>query len=185
LNFIIKNFLRGLVIVVPVAVTIWVLWIGFVSVDRLLRLPIPGLGFVITVAFVIVVGFLASNIVTRKLFQLVERLFVRAPFVKIVYSSIRDLIEAFVGDRRRFNRPVLVKLTEDGGVSAVGFITREDATLLGAEGRIAVYFPQSYNFAGQLLVVKATHIEPLPLDSSKAMAFVVSGGVSGADPGSA
>lgn len=181
MSFIVKNFLRGLVVVVPVSVTLWLLWIGFVFIDRLLRLPIPGLGVVIAAAFVVVVGFLASNIVTRKLFHLVERLFVRAPFVKIVYSSIRDLTEAFVGDRRRFNKPVLVSLTADGGVSAVGFVTRDDAAALGAEDRVVVYFPQSYNFAGQLLLVKRTSVQPLSLDSSQAMALVISGGVSGGD----
>jgi len=181
MSFIVKNFLRGLVIVVPVAVTVWVLWIGFVWIDRLLRLPVPGLGFALAGVLVVVVGFLASNIVTRKLFELVQRLFARAPIVKIVYSAIRDLTEAFVGDRRRFNRPVRVKLTADGTIAAVGFVTRDDAAVLGAEDQVVVYFPQSYNFAGQLLLVARASVEPLPLDSSRAMALVISGGVSGGD----
>lgn len=179
MTFIVKNFLRGLVVVVPLAVTLWVLWLGFVSIDRLLRLPVPGLGLVITAALLVVIGFLASNIVTRKLFQLVERLFVRAPLVKIVYASIRDLTEAFVGDRRRFDQPVLVELTDDGALAAVGFVTRDNAAAIGGSDRLVVYFPQSYNFAGQLLLVKRERVEPLPLDSSQAMALVVSGGVSG------
>jgi uncharacterized membrane protein len=182
-GFLVKNFLRGLVIVVPVAVTVWVLWVGFTwidrRVDRLLGLPVPGLGVLVAAAAIVVVGLLASNIVTRKAFQLVERLFVRAPLVKIVYSSIRDLTEAFVGDRRRFNRPVRVKLTGDGAVSAIGFVTREDGAMLGAGEHVVVYFPQSYNFAGQLLLVERDRVEPLSLESVQAMALVVSGGVSG------
>jgi uncharacterized membrane protein len=183
LSFIVKNFLRGLVVVVPVAVTVWVLWLGFVSLDRLLPLPIPGLGVLVVAAIVVVVGFLASNIVTRRVFHLVERLFSRAPIVKIVYSSIRDLTEAFAGDRRRFNQPVLVRLTADGGISAVGFVTRENAAAIGGGDRVVVYFPQSYNFAGQLLLVERANVEPLPLDSAQAIALVISGGVSGAERG--
>jgi uncharacterized membrane protein len=181
-SFLVKNFLRGLIVVVPVGVTVWVLWSGFVAVDRLLRLRVPGLGFAIVVAAVIVVGFLASNLVTRRLFGLVERLFARAPVVKIVYTSLRDLMEAFVGDRRRFDRPVLVRLTADGSLAAIGFVTREDAALAG-EDRVAVYLPQSYNFAGQLLVVTRDSIQPLDLESSRALALVVSGGVSGTGHG--
>lgn len=179
MSFLVKNFLRGLIVVVPLAVTVWVLWSGFVAVDRLLGLRVPGLGFAIAVAAVIVVGFLASNLVTRRLFGLVEQLFARAPVVRIVYSSLRDLMEAFVGDRRRFDRPVLLRLTPDGALSAIGFVTREDLALAGEE-RIAVYLPQSYNFAGQLLLVARTSIQPLDLESSRALALVVSGGVSGA-----
>jgi uncharacterized membrane protein len=179
MNFLIKNFLRGLAIVVPAAVTIWVLYVTFVWIDRLLRLRWPGVGFLITVAAIIVIGFLASNIVTRKAFQLLERLFIRAPLVKILYSSMKDLVEAFVGDRKKFNKPVVVRLNSADEVHAVGFITREDLNALALEGHVAVYFPQSYNFAGQLVMVPARNVRPLELDSSKAMAFVVSGGVSG------
>lgn len=182
MSFLVRNFLRGLVVVVPLAVTVWVLWAGFLAIDRLLPLPVPGAGFLIVLALVIVVGFLASNFVTRRLFHGLERLFARAPVVKIVYSSLRDLTEAFVGDRRRFNQPVLVRLTPDGSLSAVGFVTRDDPSLAGPD-RVLVYLPQSYNFAGQLLVVERGSVRPLDLESSKALALVVSGGVSGAQEG--
>jgi uncharacterized membrane protein len=177
-SFLVKNFLRGLVIVVPVAVTVWALWSSFVAIDRLLGLRVPGLGFAVALALVVAVGFFASNFFTRRLFGLVERLFARAPVVRILYSSLRDLMEAFVGDRRRFDRPVLLRLTPDGALSAIGFVTRDDLVLAG-EQRIAVYLPQSYNFAGQLLLVTRSSIEPLEIESSRALALVVSGGVSG------
>ncbi len=89
---------------------------------------------------------------------------------------MRDLVEAFVGDRKKFNRPVLVRLGPE--LQAVGFLTRDDLTLLEIRDHVAVYLPQSYNFAGNLLVVPATSIEPLSIDPARAMAFVVSGGVS-------
>ena len=107
MNFIVKNFLRGLVITVPIAVTIYVIYKTFTTVDRLLGFAIPGVGFVITLAFLILVGVLASSIFFRWFFSLTETIFTRAPIVKIVYTSIRDLVEAFVGDKKRFNHPVL------------------------------------------------------------------------------
>ena len=179
MNFLIRNFLRGLVIVVPGAVTVYILYVGFVSIDRLLRLRIPGLGFLITIAAVILIGILGSNLVGRTLFQLTDRVFTRAPFVKIVYSSIKDLIEAFVGENKRFNRPVLVAFPQIGSARAVGFVTRDDLADLGLPGFVAVYFPQSYNFAGNLLLVEKAQITPIEIDSAKVMPFVVSGGVSG------
>lgn len=180
MNYIAKNFLRGLVIVIPIAVTIYVIYQIFIRIDRLLGLPFPGAGFVITIVAIFLVGVLASNIVGRKLLGLMEALFIRAPFVKIVYQSIKDLIEAFVGDRKRFNQPVAVTFSQLAGSRALGFVTREDLAFLGMEGSVAVYFPQSYNFAGNLLVVPASAVERLETDSSKLMTFIVSGGVSGA-----
>jgi uncharacterized membrane protein len=179
MNFLVKNFLRGLAIVVPAVVTVYVLYFTFVSIDRLLGLPWPGAGFALTLAFIVLIGFLASNIFTRKIFQLLERLFVRAPLVKIIYSSLKDLTEAFVGDRKKFNQPVVVRLGAAAEVYALGFLTREDLAALSMPGHVSVYFPQSYNFAGQLVIVPSQNVKPLEIDSSKAMAFIVSGGVSG------
>ena len=103
----------------------------------------------------------------------------RAPIVKIVYSSVRDLIEAFVGDKKRFNRPVLVSLTADGALRSPGFITRDDLSALGDSTRVAVYLPQSYNFAGSLIVVPRDRVTLVDVESSQLMTFIVSGGVSG------
>lgn len=181
MNFIIKNFLRGLVIVVPAAVTIYVIYVAFIWIDQLLGLTIPGLGFLLTLASIVLIGILASNIVIRQMFLVTERLFIRAPIVKILYTSIRDLIEAFVGDKKRFNHPVTVNFSGSGDVRAVGFVTRDDLDFLGLPGYAAVYFPQSYNFAGNLVVVARHCITPLELDSAKAMAFIVSAGISGTE----
>jgi len=179
MNFLIRYFLRGLVIVIPIVATAYILYAAFAGIDRLLGLKIPGLGFLITVVFVVLVGFLGSNIVIRKILQLTERIFARAPFVRILYSSIKDLIEAFVGDRKRFNTPVLVSLDDSGDVAAAGFITREDLHSFGLTDHVAVYFPQSYNFAGNLVFVARRKVRPLQIESSQALAFIVSGGVSG------
>ncbi|MBW3672110.1 MAG: DUF502 domain-containing protein, partial [Acidobacteria bacterium] len=125
----IRYFVRGLIVVVPVAVTAWVLVQVFVWIDSLVPFAIPGTGFALTIMTIVTIGFLASNIVTKKLFDVIEVLFSRAPIARILYVSIRDFVEAFVGDRKKFNRPVLVRLA--GEVQAVGFLTREDLAVLG------------------------------------------------------
>jgi uncharacterized membrane protein len=99
--------------------------------------------------------------------------------VKLVYSSIKDLINAFVGERKSFDKPVLVRLSPDDSVRALGFVTREALASLGLPEHVAVYFPQSYNFAGNLLIVPHDAIQPLSVSSGELMTFIVSGGVSG------
>ena len=170
-------FLRGLVVIAPVALTLYISWAVFVRVDSLLALPVPGLGFAITIALITLVGFLASNLVTRGLVNLVESVMARLPFARLLYTSTKDLLNAFVGEKRRFDKPVLVQLVPGGSVRALGFVTQETLERLGAPGHVAVYFPQSYNFAGQVLIVAGTHVERLDAASSDVMAFIVSGGV--------
>jgi uncharacterized membrane protein len=108
-----------------------------------------------------------------------EGVLIKAPFVKLLYTSIKDLIAAFMGEKRRFDQPVLVSLSPVGHGEAVGFVTRTDLEFLGLLDHVAVYFPQSYNFAGHLLVFPKDQVRPLEAESSEVMAFIVSGGVSG------
>ena len=178
MNWLIRNFLRGLVVVVPVALTIYILYEAFVRIDRLLQLRTPGVGFVVTIAVVIAVGWLASNFVGRSLVRLTDAIFARAPLVRIIYASIKDLLEAFVGDRKRFDRPVVVSLTESGDLRALGFVTQPDLEFLQLPGHVAVYLPFSYSMAGTLLVLSRSRVQPLENDSASIMALVVSGGVS-------
>lgn len=176
MNWIVKNFLRGLVIVVPIALTIYLIYEAFVRIDRLLNLKTPGVGFAVTIASIIAIGALASNFVGRKFLSLTEAVFTRMPLVRLIYASIRDLLEAFVGDKKRFNQPVAVSLTDD--LRAVGFVTQEDLTFLAMPGDVAVYLPFSYSMAGSLVVVPRTRVRPLAVDSASVMALVVSGGIS-------
>ena len=179
MNFLVKYFLRGLVIVIPILVTVYIFYQTLVFLDRLITAPFPGAGLLLAITLVILVGLLASNFVGRKFFQLTETIFMRAPFVKIIYLAIKDLMEAFVGDKKKFNRPVLVDLGSSLGAKAMGFVTREDLSFLGSRDHVAVYFPQSYNFAGNLLLVESRLVRAVSVDSTQAMAFIVSGGVSG------
>ena len=176
MNWLLKNFLRGLVIVVPIAVTIYLLVQAFVSLDRILKLTTPGLGIAVLLGATILIGALAGNFVGRRLFAVMERLFTRAPIVRIVYAAIKDLLEAFVGNKRRFDRPVAVSVTDD--IRTFGFITRDDLGELGLPGDVAVYVPFSYTWDGCLLVVPRERVRALDADSASIMALVVSGGVS-------
>ena len=176
MNWLIKNFLRGLVIVVPIAVTIYILYVAFVWVDRLLPFTVPGAGFGILLVAIIAIGWLGSNFVGRKFVELTESLFTRAPLVRLIYASLKDLLEAFVGDRKRFNQPVAVKLAE--GVRTLGFVTQEDLGFLSLEGNVGVYLPFAYSMAGSLVIVPASSVERLSIDSASVMALVVSGGIS-------
>jgi len=170
-------FLRGLVLVAPIAVTIYIVWQIFTRIDGWLGLPIPGLGFVATIALITVAGFLASTFISRGLFSFFERALNRLPFIRLLYSSTRDLLDAFVGEKRRFDRPVLIRLSSTSEARAVGFVTQGSLDRLGLEGYVAVYLPFSYSVAGHVLVFPADAVEPLAASSADVMAFVVSGGV--------
>jgi uncharacterized membrane protein len=172
-------FLRGLVLVAPLGITLYVCWIVFVRIDGWLGLPVPGLGFLATVVLITLVGFLGSNLITRGLVAIVDQALGRLPFVRLLYTSTKDLLNAFVGEKRRFDKPVLVRLSPDSEARMVGFITQESLDRLGLPGYASVYFPQSYNFAGNLVVFPSAHLEPLDAGSADVMAFIVSGGVTG------
>ena len=111
MNWLIKNFLRGLVIVVPIALTAYLAYQAFVRLDQLLKVDTPGLGLAILVVAIIGIGVLAGNFVGRRFFSLTETLFTKAPIVRIVYAAIKDLLEAFVGNKRRFDRPVTISVS--------------------------------------------------------------------------
>ncbi|HVG23116.1 MAG TPA: DUF502 domain-containing protein [Thermoanaerobaculia bacterium] len=176
MNWLLKNFLRGLIIVVPIAVTLYLLVQAFLALDALLRLPTPGLGIVVLLAATVLIGAIAGNFLGRRIFGLTEKLFTKAPIVRIVYAAIKDLLEAFVGNKRRFDRPVTISVTPD--VRTFGFITQDDLAALGLPGDVAVYVPFSYTWDGCLLVVARERVRPLDADSASIMALVVSGGVS-------
>ncbi len=181
----VRAFMRGLLFVVPIAATAYALWFVFVKVDawinveKLLNRRVPGAGIVLTLVLVTLVGFLAGNFATRWLFRGLEDLLSRTPFVKLLYGSLKDLIGAFVGEKKSFDRPVLVALWPGSDVDTVGFVTRDDASGLGLPGRVAVYLPQAYNFGGVVVLVPGDRVRPLEAEPSAVMAFVMSGGIAG------
>lgn len=170
-------FLRGLVLTVPLVLTGAVCWLILTRVDGWLGIPIPGIGFLVTIAGITLVGLLGTTFLWTQAEQWLDELLDRLPFVRLLYSSTKDLLNAFVGEKRRFDAPVLVQLSADGAVRTFGFITQPSLAALGLPGDVAVYFPQSYNFAGQLVVVPATRVTRVDAVSSDVLAFIVSGGV--------
>ena len=141
-----KNFFRGLLVVAPIAATSYIVWAvvvwvdNWINVEPLFGRPLPGAGIVITIMLITLIGFLASNIATRWLFGAMDDLLGRLPLIKLLYNSIRDLIGAFVGERKRFDEPVLVTLGEGIDTVVMGFLTRRDLEPFGIPGHVAVYF---------------------------------------------
>jgi len=171
------NFVQGLFLIGPLVVTLYVLLWVLKTVDGWLSLPVPGLGLLLTVAAVILVGRLASNVFVQSAIEWFEALLAKAPLIQLVYRSVQDLVAAFTGRKRRFDQPVLASLAGTGEIEVVGFITREDMGFLGRPGRVAVYLPHSYAISGQVVLLPPERVRPLKQASAEMMSFVVSGGI--------
>ncbi len=178
-NRLIGYFVRGALATVPILATGYLLYWIVSTVDGLLGIKIPGLGLVLAVAIVTSIGFALSNVVGRRVFGVTDRWLARVPLIKLIYTSIRDLISAFMGERKKFGRPVAVRPIPGSDIRFLGFLTRDDLRPLGFLDHVAVYFPQAYNVAGQVMIVPRTSIDPLPVLSSELITFLVSGGASG------
>jgi len=197
LRFLFSYFVRGLLFALPLAATVWVVitvfgWLdGLIVVDpkRVWNLPLIGEvqldalagrggGIVILVVVVTLIGFLTSNVLTGWVARRIENVITHVPVVKLIYSAIRDVIQAFLSEEKKFDRPVLLSFSETPEVEVIGFVTREDLSEFGRPGKVAVYVPQSYNFAANLILVPKDRVTPIDLPAADVMAFVVSGGVS-------
>jgi uncharacterized membrane protein len=170
-------FLRGLVLTVPLVVTVWVCYSVFVKVDGWLGISIPGVGFLTTLLLITFVGAIGSSLLTRSAVSALEDLLNRLPFVRLLYTSTKDLLSAFVGEKKRFGQPVLVSLGGGTNLKVLGFLTQASAERLGIDASVVVYAPHSYAWSGQLLVVPSSQVTLLQTDSAEFLAFTVSGGV--------
>ncbi len=186
MNKLIRYFLQGLLLISPVAITIYAIVVSFKFIDGLLihevtelvGFKIPGLGIIVIVTFITLIGVLGSSILITPLLNWIDLVISRAPLVNIIYTSIKDFVSAFVGKEKKFTEPVLVKISKDSELEKIGFITRHDLTALGIEsGKVAVYMPLSYTFSGNLCIVPVENIKPLSANSTEVMKFVVSAGV--------
>jgi uncharacterized membrane protein len=185
MNRLARYFVQGLIVLVPIALTFWLLGGVFVTLDQWTReqlqylhpsAALPGVGLLTMFLLILGTGFLASHFFTRRLVLGFERVLDRLPVVKMLHGALRDLMSAFVGPERRFDRPVLVEMP--GGLHAIGFVTRDAMAAFGRDDEVAVYFPQSYNFAGQVLLAPRSAIKPLSVPAADVMTFIVSGGIS-------
>lgn len=187
LNYLIK----GILVLLPLAGAIFLIFWAVSSIDSALNISekllrndngeaiyIPGLGIVMVIFILILAGFLLTNFVTGPIFNALTRGLNRIPLFSTLYSSIKDFTEAFVGDEKKFNEPVLVKVDESG-LKKLGFLTQKDLSALGLTGEVMVYFPYAYSFAGQVCVARVENVQILDIDPTDAMKLAVSGGVSG------
>ena len=172
---VLNYFFKGLIVTAPVFITVYICYVIFTTIDNWLVLPIPGAGFVVMIALVTAIGFAAQTFAARALSTGLDALFARLPFVRLLYTSTRDLLNAFVGEHRRFDKPVIVSV--GGGASVFGFLTQESLDAFGVSDSATVYVPQSYGFAGNLVVFPSANVRRLDADSAHVMAFILSGGV--------
>jgi uncharacterized membrane protein len=178
-KLLVRYFIRGCLVLTPLALTLYIVFWILRTIDHILPVGIPGVGLIITITLITLAGFLTSNVVGRGVLEFTERGLTRLPLVKLLYTSIKDLVRAFMGDKKSFDRPVAVTLHPASGTKALGFITRDGLHLLGMPHHVAVYFPQSYNFAGYIAIVPHEQVEALDVSSAELMTFIISGGVSG------
>ncbi|CAN5522692.1 hypothetical protein BH11BAC2_BH11BAC2_03980 [soil metagenome] len=186
----ISYFFQGLLFVVPTAVTIYIMLMAILWMDNLLpiQVPIPvpglegfklpGLGILVIITVITILGYIGTRFVRNPFFLMFEGLMERTPLLKVIYSSVKDLIEAFVGEKKRFTQPVLVTVNSNPIVQRIGFVTETDLTDVGiSKEKMAVYLPFSYGFNGQLVIVEAISVTKIDASGTEMMKFVISGGV--------
>ncbi|NBA88529.1 DUF502 domain-containing protein [Emticicia sp. CRIBPO] len=188
-NRLLSYFVRGLLFVAPVGFTILILYSAFDFVDSLVRIRfplansnqeffIPGLGFFIVIGGTIVIGFVFTVLLPQTIQNWLENGIKNLPFVRIFYSAFKDLISAFVGDKRKFKQAVIVTLNGEFNIKKIGFITQEDLSDIGLDNMVSVYCPHSYAFSGDMFIVPKAQVEMLNISSAEVMKIIVSGGVS-------
>ena len=181
-----KYFFQGLLFLVPVGLTIYIVYQIYVFINGLLisyirpiiHVNIPFLDLLIVLTVIALVGLLGDTFIFRPVKNLVNKAFMKIPVINLLFTSLKDILSAFVGKDRKFSSPALVKINHLTNLEKLGFITQEDLSKIGVrDKKVAVYFPHSYNFSGELFIVPAEQVTPLDLPSSEVMKFIVSGGV--------
>lgn len=184
IRLIVNYFFRGLIFVSPIFITVYTIVLLIKWLDGLIPGLFPGLSLVIILTTVTAVGLLSSIFLFNPVMSFIESIFSRAPFAKVIYTSIKDLFTAFAGNKKTFTQPVMVTLFKEAGIQKLGFITKEDLSEIGISGMSAVYFPHSYNFSGNLYLVPKENITVLTsFESTDALKFIVSGGVTAIESG--
>ena len=171
-------FAQGVLLTVPIAVTLYVIYKLLNLIDGIIPFKIPGLGILVLLVGITAIGYFGSTIIAQPFVAYFKRAIDKAPLVKTIYSAISDLVSAFVGKEKRFDQPVLVKMTQNSDLEKPGFITREDLSKLGVgEDKVAVYLPHSYAWSGNMFIVPKESVTPIDASSADVMKFIISGGV--------
>ncbi len=179
-----RAFLQGLVILGPIGATAYVIYKGFIFIDSLIpgaEKIAPGIGFVSVILIISIVGYLGTRFLFgRWLVEAFGFLLEHTPGIKHVYSAIKDVLDSFMGDKKKFNNPVWVRTQDTPEIWRIGFLTQKELKDIGQEGMVAVYLPHSYAISGWVVVVKLAHTKPVTgMNAAEAMKFAVSGGVAG------
>lgn len=180
LKRLVNYVLNGLLITLPLIVTGYVMYVIFVKLDSLVpgERKIPGLGILMLIVILAFMGWLGTRFINEPIKRWFQRQLNRVPLIKTVYKSITDLLGAFVGNKKRFDKPVLVKLNKELDMEVIGFVTDEDLSELGnIHGKVAVYIPMSYSFSGHLVLVPAANVTKVDRKAVDIMKYIVSGGV--------
>lgn len=183
----INYLLQGLLYLAPLSITAYVFYAAFNFIDGLSQqiitkffdIHIPGLGLLSLLVFLILIGFLGKTIIAQPLKKVFRKVIDSVPLLNFIYSAFNDLFSAFMGKEKKFNQPVLAKINVNSNLEKLGFITEENLDIIQSEGKVAVYFPHSYNFSGELFILPRTQIRPLDVNSSEMMKFIVSAGLTG------
>ncbi|MBS1615110.1 MAG: DUF502 domain-containing protein [Bacteroidetes bacterium] len=178
-----RSFLKGLIILAPIAITAYVIWLVFYKVDTLIPMVPRGLGFVIIISSVTVIGYFGTRFfIGKAIFDFFDHVLERTPGIKFIYSSVKDIMSSFVGDKKRFTQPVWVRTHNTPDTWRLGFLTQEDMGYLGMEGHVAVYLPHAYAISGWVVVTASTNIRHVTtMSPAEAMKFAVSGGITISD----
>ena len=197
LKKLLQYFLQGLLVLAPIGITFYVILSLFNAVDGILPsiihfvFPrfigkdadgslqrIPGLGFIVFVLLIIFVGRISSSFIVQKMVDFLDTILEHTPGIKFIYSSVKDFMEAFAGNKKKFDKPVLVNV-DANDVWRVGFITQADASSFGMIEHIVVYVPHSYAISGITYIVPNDRVKIMHnITAAEAMKFSVSGGVS-------
>jgi uncharacterized membrane protein len=188
-----QYFLQGLLVMAPVAITIYAVYWIVSSIDSQIPLFTEkgpdgkiyvqnyGLGFLIVIAAICLIGYLSSFFIKNRIFNLFDSLLVRTPGIRLIYSTVKDFFEAFAGEKKKFNKPALANI-DDSDVWRVGFITQEDAVNFGFDEYVAVYIPMAYSIAGNVYLLPRSRVRPITdVNATDAMKFAISGGVTNVD----
>lgn len=173
-----KYFLQGLLYITPISVTVYVLYWTFLQFDKLLGLEYPGVGILLLLIIVTLIGWGGSALIQLPFFNFFKKLLNRVPLFKSIYSSVKDIIEALIGQKKGFNKPVLVKLYEHSDIRRIGFVTDEGLTLLKSDiDLVTVYLPHSFAISGQLFLMPPDYIQPIEGRPTDIMKYIVAGGI--------
>lgn len=171
--------LRGMLLTLPLALTVYLIYFFFTTIDGLLGFDQAGIGFLVTIVFLTFIGFLGTSFIARPLINWFNSLLKKLPLIKTIYDAIKDLLSAFVGQKKSFSKAVMVDLAGNGNMKRLGFVTEEDLSTYGIDSEyIAVYFPHSYNFSGNLFIVPKNNVTFIDAKPADLMKFIVSAGIS-------